>query len=277
MLRLGLAPAKLNLSLRVLGRRPDGYHEVETLMVAVDPCDVVRVSPAQATTCVCDGVVGENLAARAADLLGARVAIEIEKRIPIAAGLGGGSSDAACVLRLLGAQDRVDLATRLGADVPFFLRYGEAGGAAWATGTGARVDPVAGMPPLSIVLIAPPGRLSTAEMYTALDLGPARMKPSPAPELHGSLEQLLPRVTNDFLRPASARVPGIAVAIAALKDAGARAASLSGKGPACFGLYPSEASARAAAKRLRRDLPQEFLVLAVSSPPRLTAPKLSSI
>jgi len=269
--RIGLAPAKLNLSLRVLGRRPDGYHEVETLLVPVDPCDIVRVRPAKATTCVCDGVSGENLAARAADLVGVRVAIEIDKRIPIAAGLGGGSSDAACVLRLLGAHDRFDLAARLGTDVPFFLRCGESGGAAWATGTGADVEPLAGVPPLAIVLVAPPGALSTADMYAALDRGPARMDRSFAPDLGGSLERLLPRVQNDFLALALARVPGIAVAIDALRGAGARAASLSGKGPACFGLYQDRTAARVAADRLRRELPEEFLVLAVSSPPRCSA------
>ena len=276
MTRTGLAPAKLNLSLRVLGRRPDGYHDVETLLIRVDLCDVVRIRPAQDSTCVCEGVLGENLAARAADLLGARVAIEIDKRIPIAAGLGGGSSDAACVMRLLGAHDRIDLAARLGADVPFFLRCGESG-AGWATGTGTDVQSLTGIPPLSVVLVAPPGALSTAEMYAALDLGPSRVQRSVAPDLGDSLERLLPWVANDFLAPALARVSGVAVAIDALQGAGARAASLSGKGPACFGLFGDRAAARAAADRLRRELPQEFLVLAVSSPPRLTAPGLSSI
>jgi 4-diphosphocytidyl-2-C-methyl-D-erythritol kinase len=260
---IGVAPAKLNLRLSVLGRRPDGHHDVATLMVPISLCDTVRVRPAAVASCRCEGVPGENLAARAAELLGARVAISIDKRIPVGAGLGGGSSDAACVLRLLSAHDRIDVASRLGSDVPFFLTEGPA----WATGTGTDVVPVDDLPPLHAVLVVPPGRLSTAEMYAALHAGPSSGERPPPPELGGSLDRLCENVGNDFLDLCRARVPPVDVALSALRAAGACVASLSGKGPACFGLFESAGDAALAQGRLKAVLPREFLVAEVCHGP----------
>src|SRR5512141_1624656 len=164
------APAKLNLFLHVVGRRPDGYHLLQSVFTLIDHCDIVRLRVRD------DGVVGrvndlpgvppeEDLAVRAARLLqeasgtplGAD--IEVEKRIPIGGGLGGGSSDAATVLLALdrlwgthfGAQALGELAPALGADVPFFLH----GGAAWAEGIGDELRSVE-LPPRWYVVLVPP-------------------------------------------------------------------------------------------------------------------------
>lgn len=259
---IGLAPAKLNLTLRVLGRGSDGFHDVATLMAPIDLFDVVRVRTAERSSCRCAGVEGENLAVRAAELLGVTARIEIDKRIPIAAGLAGGSSDAACVLRLMSGSGRHELASRLGSDVPFFLR----GRPAWATGRGTDLEWVDDLPRFFAVLAIPPSRLRTGEMYDALGRGPTpagpRLRP---PALGGSLERLCEHVANDFLPAATERVPAISQTLDALRGAGARGVSISGKGPTCFGLFAQEPEAQAAAERLRAELPDSFLVIVTRS------------
>jgi 4-diphosphocytidyl-2-C-methyl-D-erythritol kinase len=187
------APAKINWTLEVLGRRPDGYHEVRTVLQTVDLCDWVRVSPAADLELVLTGPVGqggaplaavppsENLAYRAAALLrdraGARAPgarIELEKAVPPGAGLGGGSSDAAATLRAL---DRLwglglplsELArpgAQLGADVPFFLF----GGTALGRGRGDEVTPLPDVPSRSLLLVVPACQQGgkTAAMYAHL-------------------------------------------------------------------------------------------------------------
>lgn len=190
------APAKINLFLEVLGRRPDGYHEIETVMLAVSLADRVEFwrRPGAATTLSVSGpeaagvpADGSNLAARAAELLraegGARAAglhLHVEKHVPAGGGLGGGSSDAAAVLRGLnrlwglGArrEDLAAAAARLGSDVAFFLH----GGLAVCRGRGERVEPVelpaaaaAGAP--EIVLFVPPVRTSTRRVYAEAETG----------------------------------------------------------------------------------------------------------
>ncbi|MBN2489727.1 MAG: 4-(cytidine 5'-diphospho)-2-C-methyl-D-erythritol kinase [Planctomycetes bacterium] len=179
------APAKLNLFLEVLGRRPDGYHGLATVMHAIDLVDdvTVRLVPGRrrgepAVSLRCDppvtGTPEENLAYRAAALLlpadpSYRVELELLKRIPAQAGLGGGSSDAAAVLRAvsrltgtaLPPQEMNRLAARLGADVPFFLT----GGTALCEGIGERVTPIPGVPRLTFVLAVPALRISTAAVF----------------------------------------------------------------------------------------------------------------
>jgi 4-diphosphocytidyl-2-C-methyl-D-erythritol kinase len=196
-----LAPAKLNLFLEVFGRRADGFHELETLMVPIRLADSIRII---ATPEGADGgpgkirfelrtsamlrpprqahaipVGGDNLVVRALELLqersGCRLGADVElvKRIPAAAGLGGGSSDAAAALRLAnrawGIQWPVErlavLAAELGSDVPFFL----VGGPAICRGRGEQVERVAGMRPLHFVIVKPPTDLSTADVYRAHD------------------------------------------------------------------------------------------------------------
>ncbi len=184
------APAKLNLHLEVLGRRDDGYHDLSTVMQAIDVADdvVVRVEPGpRAIEVRCDPPVtdapDQNLAYRAADALlppdaQLRVAIDVHKRIPAGGGLGGGSSDAAAVLVALNEAAALGhdvhalarVAVTLGADVPFFvhLAFGEET-AALCEGIGERVTPVA-LPPLQFVLAVPSFGCSTPDVYRALRL-----------------------------------------------------------------------------------------------------------
>lgn len=303
-LRIVQAPAKLNLSLRVLGRRGGGYHNIASLVTPIDLCDTIRIrelpfrpdeTPAgggsitpggtpigpPVVVCRCEGIEGPNLAARAAELAGISAEISISKRIPVGAGLGGGSSDAAAVLRAFRREKSIDLAERLGADVPACL----AGRPVWASGIGDVVTAVeAGdLPDFSLVLVWPHDRaLGTAELYRALDderNGRATAPPSAADELERdaadvpvvrferSFDRLAAHVTNDFEALATQRVPEIARALRALADAGAAAGTITGKGPAAFGLFASDAEAVRAAQRVRTALGCTFTC--VSSKPLL--------
>ncbi len=174
------APAKLTLSLRVTGTRPDGYHLIEAEMVSLDLIDRLDLSPGDGLVVV--GGAGtsiplgpDNLVSRALHAAGRRAAVRLHKRIPAGAGLGGGSADAAAVLRWAGLLD-VSVAVRLGADVPFCLF----GGRARVTGIGEVLSPlpfadVDGQP---YTLLTPPGQISTAAVYQAWDRlgGPAGEK-----------------------------------------------------------------------------------------------------
>ena len=167
------APAKLTLSLAVVGRRPDGYHRLDAEMVSVDLADTLTFGPGEGLTVV-DEVVGDggtvdvppgpdNLVARALALVGRRASVRLVKRIPAGAGLGGGSADAAAVLRWAGRL-APDVAAALGADVPFCLR----GGRARVTGVGERLEPLP-FEPRRFVLLLPPLAVRTADVYRAWD------------------------------------------------------------------------------------------------------------
>ena len=210
------APAKINWTLEVLGKREDGYHEVRTELQTIDLCDTVMLTHADSIeleitgdcAALADEPVEDNLAYRAAALLMDRcgyaggVRIALEKRIPVAAGLGGGSSDAAAVLRGLRALWQLDLtdddlirtAADLGSDVPFFVF----GGRARATGRGEQIQPLPDAPPQEIVIGVPPGRPAgkTARMYAALraeHMGPA----TAAGGMYNAFAQVLAEVDND--------------------------------------------------------------------------------
>ena len=165
-----LAPAKLTLSLRVLGVRPDGFHELDSEMVSLDLADELFIDPAgdgleivfaEGTGPVSDGP--ENLVRRALGAVERRAGVRLVKRIPVGGGLGGGSSDAAAVLRWAGCED-LEIAARLGADVPFCVR----GGRARVGGLGDRVVPLEDEP-RSFVLLVPPLAVDTASVYRAWD------------------------------------------------------------------------------------------------------------
>ena len=167
-----LAYAKLTLSLRIVGVRHDGYHLIDAEMASIDLADEVRFSPGDALVVedVSGGPVAvtagaDNLVARALRAVGRRADVHVVKRIPAGAGLGGGSADAAAVLRWAGSLDDVAVAVALGADVPFCVR----GGRARVTGVGEGVEPVpctAGEP---FTLLTPPLHVSTAAVYRAWD------------------------------------------------------------------------------------------------------------
>lgn len=170
------APAKLNLFLEVLGKRPDGYHELDSVFAEVDLADTVRLAPAAGISLTVEGgdapAGPANLAWRAAEALGVGAEIHLVKRIPAGAGLGGGSSDAAAVLRGLAqlygiGTDLAGPARALGADVPFFLT----GGTARCRGIGEQVEPVAGGAGRRFILLTPKVSMQTTSVFRALDAG----------------------------------------------------------------------------------------------------------
>ncbi len=272
------APAKVNLGLRVVGRRADGYHELESLFVPVDLADAIalrveRAGTAEVSLALAGNAPGappgdDNLAVRAARAflarggIAARVAISLTKRTPVAAGLGGGSSDAAAVLRGL-AQAYPDalapaaleaIALGLGADVPFFLDPRPA----WVTGIGERREPVAGMPALALLLANPGLALATAEVFRAFDaLAPKEPIPSTgapralARELADD-RSLAARLHNDLEQPAVRLCPPIARLRAQLRATGARAVGMSGSGATLYGVYPDRPAAERAAAALEQ-------------------------
>lgn len=286
--RLALrAPAKINLGLRIRGRRPDGFHLLESLFLPIDLVDEVEVSEAPAFSLTVDADVPGvpcgpgNLAARAvaafcrAAGLPEAFAVRLRKRVPAAAGLGGGSSDAAAVLRALarlrpgavGESALRDLALSLGADVPFFLEPGPA----LVEGIGERVLPLRGMPSLPLVLAHPGLPLATADVYRAYDEADGSLTPEGAaptirrllglPEtgvggsaaaVAAELPDALLELTVNDLEPAAVRLcPAIGGLREEIQATGALAVGMSGSGPTVFGVYADEAGAHRAAGQLR--------------------------
>lgn len=246
------APAKINLTLRVLGTRPDGYHELRTMFQSVALHDTLTFTPSDGPfSIVCDDPRcpsnEENLVWRAADALwraaGRRgrpsgVRVGVRKQIPIEAGLGGGSSDAAAALRALAAMwqlpitaERVyAIARNLGADVPFFFE----GGTVLCVDRGDVLYPLIDRPASSVVLIFPNFGVSTRDAYRWWDEWTEAQTPT--------------ETGNDLQGPVAARHPGIARAVARLRRLGASQAAMSGSGSAVFGLFSSDRKAQAAAR-----------------------------
>jgi 4-diphosphocytidyl-2-C-methyl-D-erythritol kinase len=250
------APAKVNLFLHVTGRRSDGYHTVESLMTPVDLADTVTLTRRD------DGVIrrtqdvagvpaGEDLAWRAAHALreasGTRFGVDytLDKRIPLGAGLGGGSSDAASMLLALNRMWSLGwsravlmrIALPLGADVPFFL----GGTPALARGIGEALAPVT-MPTLWLALLVPPVHVETASVFAAPEL--TRDTPSAKMSVFSAVYG-----RNDLEPVAAARFPEVASALKALRCV-APHARMSGSGAAVFAAYGSEQDAHAAAARV---------------------------
>ena len=255
------APAKVNLVLRVGPRGPDGMHTLASLFASVDIADELTIEESDSDEIVCPGVEGENLAARA--LIAFRAAgaelpplrIIIEKRIPVAAGLGGGSADAAAVLRAanhmapLGEAALKEVALRLGSDVPSQLAPGHA----VVSGTGGEVEPV-GLPPMVLVLVVQERGLATADIYAELD----RLRPdAPAPDQRPlrdlaakPLEQLAAALHNDLEPAALSLRAELGDVLGSLRDTGALGARITGSGPTAFGVYSDRPAAEAAAARI---------------------------
>ena len=301
------APAKINLFLRVVGRRADGYHELDSVFIPVSLCDQVRVEIRVETRSAADTAIAlgcdrediptgaKNLAWRAADAFlrefGAaihlpshigrlsHVRIDLRKAIPVGAGLGGGSSDAGAVLRMMAALCRVDDAPRLarvalalGADVPFFLSQH----IAHVSGVGERIAPLEAVAhdrapfsqtPLCMVIAVPPVEVSTAEVFRALK--PAQWSgPAPAALLGGIVAGAITpaMLQNDLAAVAMARYPEIAELKSAMVAAGAVAASMSGSGSAIFGIFPSDKAATRAAAEMRPALSQTRFYVVNSLP-----------
>lgn len=269
-----IAPAKVNLYLKVLGRRPDGYHELESVMQKLTLADELSFFPrAEGISLACSDPAlpggEENLVWRAARLfldftgISGGVRIRLEKRIPVAAGLGGGSSDAAAVLvaldRLFGAglgeEQLADLGLRLGADVPFFVRPASA---ALARGIGERLAPVVGLTAGRLLLVNPGFAVSTRWVYENLALtskgNPYILAPESGALNNGnsgpeSLDFHIapgPCFVNDLETVTIGRHPVIGEIKQSLLDFGARVALMSGSGPTVFGYFLRQSEAQVA-------------------------------
>ncbi|HEV7400933.1 MAG TPA: hypothetical protein VGN84_11805 [Solirubrobacterales bacterium] len=260
------APAKLNLCLYLGPRRDDGLHELCSLFEPLALGDPIAVVEAEHDEVICAGVEGENLAARALAALrergwdGPPLRIEIEKRIPVAAGLGGGSADAAAVLRMAQGEvaDLEKIAVGLGADVPSQLTPAPA----LVGGVGEKIERLPEPAPHAVVLLPDGGGLGTAAVFAEADrLGLGR----DAAELDRLAQRLrsaagagasplaYPELLVNDLEPAARSLrPRIGDALDALRTAGAPLALLTGSGPTAFGLFESLAAAGAAAAELDR-------------------------
>ena len=261
------APAKVNLTLEILNRQDDGYHRLRSIMLPVALEDEIAVEPAERFAFACEpAMAGDNLVVRAfaaAGIAQAPLAVTLRKRIPVGAGLGGGSSDAAAILRAaiggaLGAvapQDWVAAARALGSDIPFFLT----GTGALVEGTGERVTALGALPPWWVVILAPDVHVDTGDAYRRLatdrTTAPAQTRARAESASIRALEAVqradygaaIAAATNDFEPLIAAAYPPVAAALRALRDAGAAHAMLSGSGGATFALLPDEGAARALA------------------------------
>jgi len=261
------APAKLNLCLYLGPRREDGLHELCSLFEPLALADPIEIGEAGSDEVVCAGVEGENLAARALAALRERgwerppLRVEIEKRIPVAAGLGGGSADAAAVLRLAAGEvgELEEIAAELGADVPSQLEPA----LALVRGAGERVERLPEPAGHAVVLLPDGGGLGTAEVFAEADrLGLGR-EAARLDELAdrlrveagaGASPLAYPELLVNDLEPAARSLrPAIGEALDALRSAGAAHALLTGSGPTTFGLFESLAAAASAAAALGRE------------------------
>ena len=270
------APAKLNLYLHVTGKRADGYHQLDSLAVFAGRHDTVVVAPADDLTLSVDGpfapalhaaMEGDNIVLRAARALASaalvppRAAITLTKNLPVAAGIGGGSADAAATLGLLaqlwgsslGEDAMGALALSLGADVPV-CRFGRA---SFMGGIGETLDPAPALPPTALVLVNPNRPLATKDVFRARDQPfsrPGRFSAAPADT--AALAALLRERKNDLEAPAIRLMPVVGEVLAALaRQKGCLLARMSGSGATCFGLFAGDAEAAEAAASIRRAEP----------------------
>lgn len=262
------APAKINLGLSVLGVRENGYHDLHSLMVPLTVGDELEIRPAEALTLRVEGADlptdERNLVYRAAraylDAAGVTGGADIvlHKRLPLASGLGGGSSDAASTLLALAELypsdvDLPALALSLGADVPFFLL----GGAALAQGVGERLTPIHDLPPVHLVLANAGAEISAGDAYRWLDETGDFSSPL---RLDAIRQALASGVEVPYFNSLQAGVlthfPSVLTTLEALADAGLHSVLMSGSGATCFGLARDEAQAQAAAGALAAQFPQ---------------------
>jgi 4-diphosphocytidyl-2-C-methyl-D-erythritol kinase len=264
-----LAPAKLNLCLYVGPRRDDGLHEIRSLFEPLELADELVLTDAQADEVICEGIEGPDLTATALASLREHgweappLRIEVHKRVPVAAGLGGGSADAAAILRL--ARGEVEglraIAAEIGADVPSQLQPRPC----LVAGAGEVIEPVPPPAGHGLVLIPQAEGLSTAEVYDEADrlgtprgdseLEAIRRRLRDAADEGGSPLDYREHLVNDLQPAAISLRPEIDEALSALADAGAAHAMVTGSGPTAFGLYPSAKEAELAARGLSDRFP----------------------
>ena len=267
------APAKINLGLHVLGRRPDGYHDIETILLQIPWADVLTAGPAEQFTFTCSDaalptdegnlcVQAARRLAEACNMSAAGASLHLEKQIPYGAGLGGGSSDAAATLELLAdlwqlsisAEQLAAIAARIGSDVPFFL----GAPAAYATGRGEQVAPLyereqTYRPPFALVVAVPAVQVSTVSAYRWVQPASAGRPDLQAVVRSNDLARWRRELVNDFQEPVMERYPAVRDLREQLVAAGAGYAALSGSGSAVFGAFEADTAARQAARRLAEE------------------------
>ena len=270
-----LAPAKINLALHVTGRREDGYHLLESLVVFAELGDQIAVAPSDEDVFLVEGPFATdvprdatNLVLRARNVLreafpdhaSRPVTISLQKNLPVASGIGGGSSDAAATLRALarlwrvpaGEAELAGLALPLGADLPMCL----AGRPLLARGIGERLEHLQRFPSMPMVLVNPGVAVETPHVFRAL----ASCDNAPLPPLGEASDSLgwLSATRNDLEPAALSIVPVIADALDALRSTGASFARMSGSGATCFGIFESHDAASRAAAAIAGDRPRWF-------------------
>ncbi|MCE5280618.1 MAG: 4-(cytidine 5'-diphospho)-2-C-methyl-D-erythritol kinase [Deltaproteobacteria bacterium] len=262
------SPAKVNLYLEVLGKRADGYHDILTLMQRIDLCDEMTFVGKEGPLAVrCPGTSlpedRGNIIYRAAEAFFSRLSskasieITVRKRIPVAAGLGGGSSNAATTLMALNEMhgnpltpdELMGMGARLGADVPFFIH----GKTAWASGIGDRFMETPPLPPLWFVLVNPGFEISTKMVYQSLNLGLTNGPRNYSIPRFYTEDDLIQGLHNDLEKVTLRLHPVLDQLKALLLENGAGGALMSGSGPTVFGIFSGEESAVRAETALKRE------------------------
>ena len=277
------APAKINLALAVTGKRADGYHLLESLAVFTRFGDQIQAADAVEDSLVVDGPhaaalkdddVSDNLVTRARDRLRAHlkqsgrkappVALRLEKNLPVASGIGGGSADASATLRLLirfwnvdvSEQDLRILALSLGADVPMCLESK----ALMARGIGEEIEPVEDMATLPMVLVNVGVAVSTPSVFKALTSPDNPPLPAlPATRDISGMAKWIMAARNDLVEPALSLSPQIGTCLEAIRSSGALVHAMSGSGATCFGIYETTDKAKQAARQISKEWPRWFV------------------
>lgn len=256
------APAKVNLALEVLGQLEGGYHELDTVFAWLDWSDEVELGPGSGLEVLNEvsggltlGPPEDNLAMRALRALDVELSVQLTKRIPAGAGLGGGSADAAAVLvganLLLGLGHSLEELERIGAGLGADVAFGVRGGAARGRGRGDQLTPLPAPPDCEVVVLQPAFGLATGPVYRAWDTTPVRVAPGAAERMAaaleaGSYQQMLEALANDLEPPACQLEPSLAGLRQAMLEAGCEGVLLSGSGSCLFGLVASGAARVAA-------------------------------
>jgi len=262
------APAKINLTLHVTGQRPDGYHLLDSLVMFADIGDWITVRAAAKTQVTVDGpmaagvpVDGRNLVVKAAGLIGVTAGIRLQKHLPAAAGIGGGSSDAAATLRALSDLSGNPIPAEtlsLGADVPVCM----AACCSRMRGIGERITLVPDAPSLNVVLVNPRVDVSTPAVFQRLPdkINPPMPDKLPRWRAASDFIQWLSEQRNDLESAALSLAPEVGETLAALRaQPGCELARMSGSGATCFGVFPTLPAARAAALSLTRTQPKWWI------------------
>ncbi|MCS3632273.1 4-diphosphocytidyl-2-C-methyl-D-erythritol kinase [Salinibacter ruber] len=265
------APAKINLGLHVLRRRPDGYHDIETVLHRIDWADTITATPADTLSLTCSDpslpTDRDNLCLQAAHRLASACDVatgadlHLEKRVPYGAGLGSGSSDAAATLRLLArlwdvaptSETLQEIGRTIGADVPFFLQDAPA---AYATGRGDTLSPLSKdgasyRLPFPLLIAVPSAEIATPWAYDRVTPAEANRPDLRRLVLSNDLSRWDEALTNDFAPPVTTAIPAVDAARTALRATDAACVSLSGSGSAVYGLFEETAAARAALQSLK--------------------------